>query len=56
MPEKYIIKSIIACLEKNKGKRVKLTDLMEKFKLKSDTAIEIMGKLEREYGLKISFC
>ena len=56
MPEKDIIKSIIAYLERNKNRRLKLTELMEKFKLKPDTAIELIGKLEREHDLKISFC
>ena len=52
----FSIKSIIAYLEKNEGKRFKLTELMEKFKLNPNTVMEIIGKIEREYGLKISFC
>ena len=50
-----IIKSILAYLKENKGKRLKLTDLMERIRLKPDITIEILGRLEREYGLKISF-
>lgn len=56
MSNKDIIESILTYLKENKGKRFRLTELMEKSKLKPDTALEILGKLEREYKLKISFC
>lgn len=55
MSNKDIIESILAYLKENKGKRLKLTDLMERIRLKPDITIEILGRLEREYGLKISF-
>ena len=55
MPNRELIESVLAYLEENKSKKFKLTELIEQFNLNHDKAMEILGILEREYNLKISY-